>query len=90
MNHIELVAQVAEDLGVTKLSVARVLKDVGLVTRQILKHGGSVTIGGMGLFTLKKRSERNGRNPRTGASIRIKAKKEPVFRATLTFKNDMK
>ena len=45
-----------------------------------LKKGGSVTITGFGTFTAPKRAARTGRNPRTGATIKIKAAKVPKFR----------
>jgi DNA-binding protein HU-beta len=45
-----------------------------------LKKGGSVTLVGFGTFVVGKRAARTGRNPRTGAAIKIKSAKVPKFR----------
>ena len=48
--------------------------------RSTLKKNGSVSIVGFGTFAVTKRAARSGRNPRTGATIKIKAAKVPKFR----------
>jgi DNA-binding protein HU-beta len=52
-----------------------------------LKKSGSVSLVGFGTFTVSKRAARAGRNPRTGASIKIKAAKGPKFRAGKALKD---
>ena len=52
-----------------------------------IKKGGMVTLVGFGTFYVGKRSARSGRNPRTGAEIRIKAAKVPKFRAGKALKD---
>jgi DNA-binding protein HU-beta len=48
--------------------------------KSTLKKGGSVSLVGFGTFEVTKRAARNGRNPATGAAIKIKAAKVPKFR----------
>ena len=52
-----------------------------------MKKGGMVTLVGFGTFYVGKRAARNGRNPRTGASIKIKAARVPKFRAGKALKD---
>ncbi len=52
----------------------------GLIAKE-LKRGGSVNLTGFGSFEVRKRAAREGRNPQTGATIKIKASKVPAFRA---------
>ena len=81
MNKAELISKIADDAGITKtqatllwiLSLKRVTKT--------LKGGGKVTLVGFGTFSVSKRAARNGRNPQTGAVIKIKAKKVARFKA---------
>ena len=55
--------------------------------RSSLKKGNSVTLVGFGTFSVGKRAARAGRNPRTGATIKIKAAKVPKFRAGKALKD---
>ncbi|MFM7839386.1 MAG: HU family DNA-binding protein [Chitinophagaceae bacterium] len=81
MNKAEMVAKIAEDTHLTKLQAnAAIDSFVDAITRT-LKGGGKVTLVGFGTFSVSKRSARNGRNPRTGAVIKIKAKKVARFKA---------
>ena len=81
MNKAELIAKVADDAGVTKTQAnAAVDSFVDAVTKT-LKKGDKVTLVGFGTFTVSKRAARNGRNPQTGAVIKIKAKKVARFKA---------
>jgi DNA-binding protein HU-beta len=54
-----------------------------------LKKGGDVTLVGFGTFYVSKRASRSGRNPRTGATIKIKAAKIPKFRAGKALKDSL-
>jgi DNA-binding protein HU-beta len=81
MNKAELIAKIAEDAGVTKTQAnAAVDSFVDAVTKT-LKKGDKVTLVGFGTFSVSKRAARNGRNPQTGAVIKIKAKKVAKFKA---------
>ena len=81
MNKAELIAQIAEDAGLTKTQANAALDSfVGTVTKT-LKKGDKVTLVGFGTFSVSKRAARTGRNPQTGATIKIKAKKVARFKA---------
>ncbi len=81
MNKSELIAKIAEDTGITKAQANVVLNSfIGAVTKT-LKSGGKVTIAGLGTFAISKRAARAGRNPQTGAIIRVKSKTVAKFKA---------
>ena len=74
MNKAELIAKLADDAGITKTQAnATVDSFVDAVTKT-LKKGDKVTLVGFGTFSVSKRAARNGRNPQTGAVLKIKAK----------------
>ena len=81
MNKAELIAQIAEDAGVTKTQANAALDSFVEAVTVTLKKGGKVTLVGFGTFSVSKRAARNGRNPQTGAVIKIKAKKVAKFKA---------
>jgi DNA-binding protein HU-beta len=79
MNKAELIVRVARDAGLTKADAGRAidafLENVG----KTLKRGEKVTIVGFGSFGVGRRRARDGRDPRTGALIRIAARRVPKF-----------
>lgn len=81
MNKAELIAKLAEDAEVTKTQANAVLDSFINAVTVTLKKGGKVTLVGFGTFSVTKRAARNGRNPQTGAVIKIKAKKVAKFKA---------
>ena len=81
MNKAQLIAQLADDAGITKTQAnATVDSFVDTVTKT-LKKGDKVTLVGFGTFSVSKRAARVGRNPQTGEAIKIKAKKVARFKA---------
>ena len=58
--------------------------------KKSLKKGNDVSLVGFGTFYVSKRAARNGRNPQTGATIKIKAAKVPKFRAGKGLKDEVK
>lgn len=80
MNKTELIEHIAAQADISKASAGRALEAVISGVKDTLKKGGSVSIAGFGTFAVAKRSPRTGRNPRTGAQIKIKAAKVPKFR----------
>ena len=81
MNKAELTAHISEETGITKTQANAALDSfIGAVTKT-LKKGDKVTLVGFGTFTVSKRAARTGRNPQTGDSIKIKAKKVAKFKA---------
>lgn len=81
MNKAELIAKIADDAGVTKTQANAALDSFVEAVTKTLKGGGKVTLVGFGTFAVSKRAARNGRNPQTGAVIKIKAKKVAKFKA---------
>lgn len=81
MNKSELIAKMADDAGITKTQANAALDSFTGAVTKTLKKGGKVTLVGFGTFSVTKRAARNGRNPQTGAVIKIKAKKVPKFKA---------
>ncbi len=81
MNKAELIAKMADDAGITKTQANEALDSFTTAVTKTLKGGGKVTLVGFGTFSVSKRAARNGRNPQTGAVIKIKAKKVAKFKA---------
>ena len=81
MNKAELIAQLSEDAGITKTQANDVLNSFTTTVTKTLKKGDKVTLVGFGTFSVSKRAARVGRNPQTGAAIKIKAKKVAKFKA---------
>lgn len=87
MNKTELVAAVAEKAGLSKKDAeAAVNAFTDTVTKE-LKKGEKVQLVGFGTFEVTKRSARTGRNPQTGATMKIAASKAPKFKAGKAFKD---
>jgi DNA-binding protein HU-beta len=79
LNKGDLVSRIANDAGLTKAQADGALDSfMGAVTGA-LKKGQKVTLVGFGTFHVAKRKARKGRNPQTGAEIRIAARKVPKF-----------
>lgn len=81
MNKAELIAQLADDSGITKTQANAVLDSFVDTVTKTLKKGDKVTLVGFGTFSVSKRAARMGRNPQTGEAIKIKAKKVARFKA---------
>lgn len=58
--------------------------------KKALKKGETVSIFGFGSFSVVKRAARKGRNPRTGETVKVRAKKTPKFKAGVGLKNYVK
>jgi DNA-binding protein HU-beta len=80
VNKSELIDHIAKQADISKAAAARALDAVIGGVKTTLKKNGSVSISGFGTFAVSKRAARSGRNPRTGATIKIKAAKVPKFR----------
>ena len=81
MNKSDLVDAIAKSAELSKASAARALDATVDTIKKALKKGDTVSLVGFGTFKVGKRAARNGRNPRTGATIKIKAAKVPKFSA---------
>ena len=87
MNKAEFVGAVADAAGLTKVDGAKAVEAVIKVVEKALKKGDTVSLVGFGTFAVRKRAARTGRNPRTGATIKIKASKIPAFKAGKALKD---
>ncbi|HTN95152.1 MAG TPA: HU family DNA-binding protein [Gallionella sp.] len=81
MNKSDLVDAIAKSADLSKAAAARALDSTVDTIKKALKKGDTVSLVGFGTFKVGKRAARNGRNPRTGATIKIKAAKVPKFSA---------
>ncbi len=80
MNKTELIDHIASQADISKAAAGRALEAFIGGVKTSLKKGNSVSLVGFGTFAVTKRAARTGRNPRTGAAIKIKAAKVPKFR----------
>jgi DNA-binding protein HU-beta len=87
VNKSELIEAVAKSAGLSKSGAERAIDGALSTIKGALKSGQSVTLVGFGTFRVGKRSQRNGRNPRTGAEITIKAARVPKFSAGKALKD---
>ena len=87
MNKTELIAAVAEKTGLTKKDAERVINATFETVTSSLVKGDKVQISGFGIFEVKAREARVGRNPRTKESIQIPATRLPAFKASKTLKD---
>ena len=86
MNRKELIDALAAKTGSSKADADRNVGALIEIITSALKKGDSVALVGFGTFEVRKRAARNGRNPATGAAIKIKASKAPAFKAGATLK----
>jgi nucleoid DNA-binding protein len=89
MNKADLIDEVAKVTCSKKEAGLAVDATLAAITKA-LKKGGTVQLIGFGSFGVTKRKARTGRNPQTGAAIKIAAKKVPVFKAGAGLKNAVK
>ena len=87
MNKVELSAAIANETGLTKKDSEAVVKAFMDVVTEELKKGGKVQLVGFGTFEVSERAAREGRNPQTGKTMKIKASKAPKFKAGKAFKD---
>jgi len=81
MNKAQLIDAVAKEVGLSKKQADAAIASVTGTIEKSLKKNDPVALVGFGTFKVSKRKERIGRNPKTGAKIKIKACKVPVFKA---------
>ena len=90
MNKEELVKEVAKKAKVSQKAAADVLAATLETVTKAVSKGQKVTLVGFGTFEPRKRAARSGRNPQTGATIKIAAKTVPAFSAGKKFKEAVK
>ncbi len=90
MNKAELVEKVSGEVGLSKRETQKVIDAIIGTIGDTLAAGEKVTLVGFGTFGVRQRKARTGRNPQTGATIQIPAKKVPKFAGGKTLKEKVK
>jgi len=86
MNKDDLIIKVKDSIGMSKVDATKAVDSVFSNISESLKGGTEVRLVGFGTFLVTNRAATTGRNPRTGESIQIPAKKVPKFRAGKSLK----
>jgi len=86
MNKSEMIDKIAKDAKISKVQAGNALNSAIEGVTLALKKGGKVTLVGFGTFSISSRKARTGRNPQTGAPLKIPAKKVTKFVAGLELK----
>ena len=87
MNKSDMIEQIAQAAEISKSAAERAVDAMVGAIKSSLKKGDSVTLVGFGTFYAGKRAARTGRNPQTGAEIKIEAAQVPKFRAGKALKD---
>ena len=87
MNKTELIEAIVKETGLKKKDAEAALAATIDAIENALAKGDKVQLVGFGTFETKKRAAREGRNPKTGETIKIKASKYPAFSAGKAFKD---
>ena len=90
MNKEELVQEISKKAKVTQKDAGEVLNALVDTIQKTVAKGKKVTLVGFGTFEARKRAARTGRNPQTGAELKIAAKTVPAFSAGKKFKELVK
>ena len=87
MNKTDLIAAVAAKTGMSKKDAERAVNATVETVSEALIKGDKVQVSGFGIFEVRSREARTGRNPRTKETIEIPATKLPAFKASKTLKD---
>ena len=87
MNKTELVAAIAEKAELSKKDAEKALKAFTETVAETLQNGDKIQLVGFGTFEVAERPAREGRNPRTGETMKIAASKAPRFKVGKAFKD---
>jgi DNA-binding protein HU-beta len=80
MTKVEMVEKIGETVSLPKIDIEKVLDQFVKAAQETLKSGDKVSLTGLGVFTPKERKARVARNPKTGASVNVPAKKVVKFK----------
>ena len=89
MTKAEMISQIAEETGLTKVQAENAFQAVINVVTKEVKAGGNITFPGFGSFSLGQRAARKGRNPQTGDEIDIPASKTVKFKMSSVLKEEI-
>ena len=81
MTKAELIGKMAKDAKITKVAAGKAIDGIIDGITKALKKGDRIILVGFGTFSVSKRKARTGRNPQTGKSIKIAARKVAKFKA---------
>jgi DNA-binding protein HU-beta len=87
MNKAELIEAMAESADISKAAAGRALDGMVEAVTKTMQAGDTLSLVGFGTFSVKERAAREGRNPQTGETIKIKASKIPSFKAGKALKD---
>jgi DNA-binding protein HU-beta len=90
MNKAQLINEVAKRSGITKKDAKAAVDAVFSAIKDALAKGHRVRLIGFGTFEVRKRNQRKGKNPKTGQTITIPARKVPAFKASSELKKLVK
>ncbi|HEU4402413.1 MAG TPA: HU family DNA-binding protein [Candidatus Polarisedimenticolia bacterium] len=90
MNKAELISRVARETRVTKVHAARVIDSMLDQITKTLRKGERASLVGFGTFTVARRKARTGRNPQTGAPIKIASRRVVRFAAGKSLKSEIR
>ena len=82
MNKAEFINAISEESNFSKKDVANMFETMTKVITDTLKANDKITLAGFGTFEPRRRAAREGRNPHTGETINIAAKRVPAFKAS--------
>ncbi len=89
MNQAELIDSIAAETQESKITVKRVLDSLVSHVQQGVRNHGRMSVSNLGVFAYTTRAAREGRNPRTGEAVKIKASVRPTFRPSKAFREAM-
>lgn len=90
MTKADLIEDLAKEANLTKKAAKEAVEGTFALIRKALSKGDKVVISGFGTFKVRSRAARPGRNPQTGSSLKIPAKKLPGFTAGKSLKRVVK
>ena len=90
MNKSQLIDKIAEDADISKAAAGRALDSFISAVTGALSENDSVALVGFGTFSVRERTARTGRNPQTGATIKIPASKTVGFKAGKALKDSIR
>ena len=90
MTKADLIEKMASDADISKAAAEKALDSMIDAIMKTVKKGNKVALAGLGTFSASKRKARKGRNPKTGETINIPARKVPKFSAGKAFKDAIK
>lgn len=87
MKKVELVEAVAEEAGLTKSDATKAIDAMLKTITEALANGDKIPLVGFGTFAVSRREAREGRNPRTGETVKIAARNAVTFKAGSALKD---